>query len=205
MPEAMMTQAFAQPDFSAFYEQDRKRFPRVAATFAGHEQVRVHFTMRDLLVDHPPEVGGSGQGPSPGELLLAALAACTAVYIGRNAERYGVPVESIDVGASFETAHDPTDGPLDAVSYLDRVVKRVEVRGPLNQDQLAMVRFWAEHCAIGETLRRGVDLVEEVELLPPCDGQPPSGDMMPGGLSRHEDLQEGDAVCCGADGLDSPA
>jgi uncharacterized OsmC-like protein len=194
-----MNQAPAQPDFSAFYEEDRKRFPRVAATFVGHEQVTVHFTMQDLLVDHPPQVGGSGLGPSPGELLLAALAACTAVYIGRNAERHGVPLESIDVGTSFETAHEPTDGPLDAVSYLDRVVKRVEVRGPLSEQHLGMIGFWAEHCAIGETLRRGVDLVEEVRLVSETDG-PPFGGRLPGQRPGHDADPEANPECCSTDG-----
>ncbi len=196
-----MPETTVQPPFSAFYEEDRKRFPRVAATFAGNEQVSVHFTMQDLLVDHPPQVGGSGLGPSPGELLLAALAACTAVYIGRNAERYGLGLESIQVGASFQTAHEPTNGPLDAVSYLSRIVKRVEVRGPLSENQLAMVRFWAEHCAIGETLRRGLDLVEEVELVSPGDGAPFGGEM-PG--QRHGDGDPWDDPACCADGCDNP-
>jgi len=71
----------------------------VAATFLGAEQVLVHFTMQDLLIDHPVGVGGTGAGPSPGELLLGALAACTSVYVGRNAQRYGVPVESVHVAS----------------------------------------------------------------------------------------------------------
>jgi uncharacterized OsmC-like protein len=167
--------------FPEFYGEDRKRFPRVAATFAGDEQVVVQFSMQELLVDHPPAVGGTGAGPSPGELLLAALAACTSVYVGRNAKRFGIPLESVHVGTSFETAHEPTDGPLDTIAYLSRIIKRVEVRGPLSDEQLAMVRFWVEHCAIGETLQRGVELVEEVVLvtdpdLPPFGGRQPGGD-----------------------------
>jgi putative redox protein len=194
-----MTQTSPQQAFSAFYEEDRRRFPRVAASFAGNEKVNVQFTMRDLLVDHPPEVGGSGLGPSPGELLLAALAACTSVYIGRNAARYSIPLESVHVGASFETAHEATDGPLDTVAYLNRIVKRVEVRGPLNEDQLAMVRFWAEHCAIGETLRRGVELTEEVELVSDPD-RPPFAGQLPGERSG-SDGSGADPSCCGPDGL----
>ena len=177
-----MTQT--EPDaigFPQFYAEDRKRFPRVAATFVGDEQVLVQFSMEDLLVDHPTAVGGTGAGPSPGELLLAALAACTSVYVGRNAKRFGIPLESVHVGTSFETAHEPTDGPLDSLAYLNRITKRVEIRGPLSAEQLAMVKFWVEHCAIGETLQRGVTLVEEVVLVTdpdqlPFDGRRPGCD-----------------------------
>jgi uncharacterized OsmC-like protein len=160
--------------------------------------------MQNLLVDHPFGVGGTGEGPSPGELLLGALAACTSVYIGRNAQRYGVPVESVYVGVSFETAHEPTDGPLPSVSFLDRIVKRVEVRGPLTDEQLEMVKFWAERCAIGETLRRGVHLDERVELVtggdaPPFGGRPPGH---PTPVARGTETEQ--ASCCAGDECELP-
>jgi putative redox protein len=180
--------------FPEFYAEDLARFPRVAATFAGDEQVVVQFSMRDLLVDHPTQVGGTGAGPSPGELLLAALAACTSVYVGRNAKRFGIPLESVHVGTSFETAHEPTDGPLDSVSYLKRITKRVEIRGPLSDEQLTAVRFWVEHCAIGETLRRGVELVEEVVVVTDPN-QLPFGGRRPG----CEIAAEGESCCPTAD------
>ena len=188
-----MTQS--EVGFPEFYAADRERFPRVAATFASGEQVAVTFSMQDLLVDHPPAVGGTGAGPSPGELLLAALAACTSVYVGRNAKRHGIPLESVHVGTSFETAHEPTDGPLDSIAYLNRITKRVEVRGPLSDEQLAMVKFWVEHCAIGETLQRGVELIEEVVLVTDPD-QLPFGGRRPGGDT---------AACCAVPDLPTPA
>jgi len=175
----------------------------VAATFLGAEQVLVHFTMQDLLIDHPVGVGGTGAGPSPGELLLGALAACTSVYVGRNAKRYGLPVESVHVGVSFETAQELTDGPLPSVSFLDRIVKRVEVRGPLTDEQLEMVKFWAERCAIGETLRRGVNLVEELELVTDAEAPPFSGPL-PGHAASDNNPSEGDVPCCTGDECEAP-
>jgi putative redox protein len=192
--------AEAEPEeigFPEFYADDLTRFPRVAATFAGDEQVVVQFSMRDLLVDHPTQVGGTGAGPSPGELLLAALAACTSVYVGRNAKRFGIPVESVHVGTSFEIAHEPTEGPLDSVSYLKRITKRVEIRGPLSDEQLSAVRFWVEHCAIGETLRRGVELVEEVVVVSDPDGPAFAG--RPTGCES----AAGSEACCTAGDIQS--
>ena len=101
-------------------------------------------------------------GPSPGELLLASLAACTAVYVGRNAKRHDIPVESVDVRVRFDVSHEPTDGPLDTISFLDRMQKRVEVVGDLDDDQREKIRFFVEHCAIGETLKRGVEITEDI-------------------------------------------
>ena len=42
-----------------------------------------------LLVDEPARVGGTDTGPSPGRLLAASLAACTAITIEMYAERKG--------------------------------------------------------------------------------------------------------------------
>jgi putative redox protein len=196
-----MEETPVEPEFAAFYEADRKQFPRVAATFLGGEQVMVHFTMQDLLIDHPVGVGGTGAGPSPGELLLGALAACTSVYVGRNARRHGVPVESVHVGVSFETAQEPTDGPLAAVSFLNRIVKRVEVRGQLTTEHVEMVRFWAERCAIGETLRRGVDLIEELELVTEPDVLP-FGGRLPRHAQLPSDLVGSDTECCASEECD---
>jgi putative redox protein len=197
MREVMMPQT--QPGFPEFYAEDLTRFPRVAATFAGDEQVDVQFSMRDLLIDHPTELGGTGAGPSPGELLLAALAACTSVYVGRNAKRFGIPLESVHVGTSFEIGHEPTEGPLDSVSYLKRITKRVEIRGPLSGEQLDAIRFWVEHCAIGETLRRGVELVEEV-IVVTDPNQLPFGGRSP----RCEGAADDKACCTTGDVLTGP-
>ena len=42
-----------------------------------------------IVVDEPAEVGGTDTGPSPGRLLAASLASCTAVTMEMYAERKG--------------------------------------------------------------------------------------------------------------------
>ena len=139
-------------------------------------------------------------GPSPGELLLASLAACTAVFVGREARRQGVPVESVTVGTSFELAWEPTDGPLDSLGYFRKIVKRVEVTGDLTQEQLARVHFWVEHCSIGETLKRGVELEEHITVIP---GSGTPFQLAPiSGLPCSEEHPQGATTCCGGLAID---
>lgn len=157
---------------TSVYYAKQDPFPKVAATFLGDEQILVHFNQTTLLLDHPIAVGGTDLGPTPGDLLIAALAACTAVYVGRHCARLGIPLESVYVGTSREIGADPApDGPLAGtgkglidgdMAYLSRMRKRVEVRGDLTEDHLDTIRYLVDHCAIGETLKRGLVIDEEV-------------------------------------------
>jgi putative redox protein len=156
----------AEPQVKAFYEQDAKKDFRVTASYLRREQVLVNFSTQAFVSDHPKGLGGDNMGPSPGELLLASLAACTAIYVGRNARRRGIPLESVEVKTKFEIGHERIDGPLHALSFCTKITKLVEVRGDLTEEQFEMVKFFADNCAIGETLRRGVTLDEETVLLP---------------------------------------
>ena len=69
----------------------------------------------------------------------------------------------------------------------------------LSADQMAMVKFWVEHCAIGETLQRGVTLVEEVILVTDPDQLPFDG-RRPGC-----DPAAGDDTCCAIEGDPTPS
>jgi putative redox protein len=58
----------------------------------------------DLRVDEPAEVGGTGTGPSPTQLLGASLASCVAITVEMYARRKGWeigPVEA-DVEMTYE-------------------------------------------------------------------------------------------------------
>ena len=63
-----------------------------------------------LVSDEPAALGGTDTGPSPGRLLAASLAACTAVTMEMYAERKGwdIGAVEVDVDATYE-GHVPTD------------------------------------------------------------------------------------------------
>ena len=151
---------------ASFYAGEAEQAYRVSAKYYEREQVIINFSTQAFISDHAVGLGGDDMGPSPGELLLGSLAACTAVYIGRNARRKKIPVESIVVHTRFEPGHERIEGPLHSLSFLAKVFKHVEVTGELTVDQEAMVRFFSENCAIGETLRRGVALEETLVVRP---------------------------------------
>ncbi len=57
-----------------------------------------------IVVDEPPDAGGTDTGPSPARLLAASLASCTAVTLEIYAERKGWDVGSlvVDVDATYD-------------------------------------------------------------------------------------------------------
>jgi putative redox protein len=50
-----------------------------------------------LVLDEPPEVGGSDTGPRPTQLLAASLAGCTAITVEMYADRKGWEVGPVEV------------------------------------------------------------------------------------------------------------
>ncbi|MBD2107626.1 OsmC family protein [Nodosilinea sp. FACHB-13] len=61
-----------------------------------------------LVADEPTHLGGSDQGPTPTELVLAGLGSCKAITIKMYAERKSWPVENVYVAAELQTVEKQT-------------------------------------------------------------------------------------------------
>ncbi|OAN64078.1 OsmC family protein [Sphingomonas sp. TDK1] len=60
-------------------------------------ETRIQAGHHAIVADEPPGNGGQDAGPAPYDLLLAALAACTAMTLRMYADRKGWRIDSIDV------------------------------------------------------------------------------------------------------------
>jgi putative redox protein len=73
------------------------------ATFAADsrqvEGLRSETKIRQfsVIVDEPPDLGGTDTGPNPVELVLAALATCQEITYRAYATALGIPLESVSV------------------------------------------------------------------------------------------------------------
>ena len=61
-----------------------------------------------LVADEPPDLGGTGAGPTPYDYLLAALGSCTAITVRMYAARKGWPLESVTVRLGHGRIHAKT-------------------------------------------------------------------------------------------------
>src|ERR687885_260312 len=93
-----------------------------ASGFAQRVQVGPY----ELLVDEPLKVGGTAIGPSPYDLLLAALGACTSMTIALYARRKNWPLQRVSVELVHSKVHaaDCQDC-LTREGFLDQIKKKI--------------------------------------------------------------------------------
>ncbi|NOX45201.1 MAG: OsmC family protein [Caldiserica bacterium] len=112
-------------------------------------EIRGHRVVTDL----PPDKGGKDAGPSPPELLVAALASCAGVFAALFARRNGLSPEGIEVEARARTAGTPM--------RLEDFAVRVRIPG-LPPELEGKARAFVEACLVGQTLRRENHIALEI-------------------------------------------
>ena len=112
-----------------------------------------------LTADEPTESGGTDIGPSPYDLLLAALGACTSMTVGMYARRKAWPLESVMVRLRHARVH-----ATDCVNcetkeeMLDRIERDVQFIGVLSDEQRAKLLEISNKCPVHRTLSSHVDI-----------------------------------------------
>src|SRR3546814_4241310 len=105
----------------------------VVARPTGRGRFQAEITVRGIsfMADEPIEVGGGGTGPTPYELLSAALAACTAMTMRLYADRkeWELPPFTIEV------AHEIVPGKPDGTPPRDRFNRPIAFEGALADDR----------------------------------------------------------------------
>jgi uncharacterized OsmC-like protein len=135
----------------------------VTAQYLSDGRALVDWARTSYLVDDSPVDASARRGARPEELLLASLCACTCVFTARAASLVAAPVE-IRVAASglFEP---PALDQTSTRSGVTSMAKNLEVTGAITDEQRETLAFFADHCSLGETLRRGVEMKQEIFTL----------------------------------------
>jgi putative redox protein len=106
-----------------------------------------------LLADEPLEYGGTNEGPSPYEFLLAALGACTGMTLRMYALRKGWPLAETVVRLSHQQVHAEDCRDCDGKeSRIDRFVRELELHGELDEAQRQRLLEIAGQCPVHRTL-----------------------------------------------------
>lgn len=140
----------------------------VSASLAGSGyrtsiQTRAH----TVVADEPRDAGGTDEGPSPYELLLGALASCTAMTVRMYADRKRWPLRDIVVRIRPVKPHaaDCADCETKSVD-VGRLEREVELLGELTDEQRTRLMYIADRCPVKQTLERGLH-VESASPSPP--------------------------------------
>lgn len=105
-----------------------------------------------LIADEPPGVGDD-TGPTPYDLLLAGLGACTSMTLGMYARRKGLPLEHVRVTLTHERTHSDDCADADEIPCrIEQINRRIEVTGDLDDEQRASLLDIADKCPVHRTL-----------------------------------------------------
>jgi putative redox protein len=124
---------------------------RIVTVAEGKQLARSVAIGTHRLTADEPEPVGSDTGPTPGELLLAALGTCTSMAVRAYAQRHEWPLDRVDVAVRFGAQ--------------GQVVKNIGLVGeltPAQRDQLLAV---AGRCPVHRLLTKDVTIITVPTLL----------------------------------------
>lgn len=112
-----------------------------------------------LIADEPLGIGDD-LGPTPYDLLLAALGACTAMTLRLYAERRGWPLTEITVGLSHDRVHaDDSQDCTTTPRKIERIESVVSLAGALSDEQRGRLLEIATRCPVHRTLMAELRIV----------------------------------------------
>ncbi|MFI0511020.1 putative redox protein [Streptomyces canus] len=124
---------------------------RIVTVAEGKQLARSVAIGTHRLTADEPEPVGTDTGPTPGELLLAALGACTSMAVRAYAQRHEWALDRVDVAVRF--------------GVQGQVVKNIGLVGeltPAQRDQLLAV---AGRCPVHRLLTKDVTIITVPTLL----------------------------------------
>ncbi|HVE69729.1 MAG TPA: OsmC family protein [Thermoanaerobaculia bacterium] len=115
-----------------------------------------------FVMDEPTDVGGTGTGPTPYDLLAAALGGCTAMTLEFYAKREKLPLEGVDVTVTHDrqSVKDCSDCTTQA-GFIHRFRVEIRLHGEtLTEEQRQKLLVIAGRCPVAKTLQREIRIDE---------------------------------------------
>jgi putative redox protein len=131
---------------------------RGQGTLAQEIEIGVH----RLRSDEPARAGGTDTGPTPYQLLLAALGSCISMTVSLYARRKEWPLEAVEVRLRHDKIHATDCAECETrEGKIDRIVKDIRLVGALDDEQRSRLLEIAGRCPVSRTLQSEIQIVDE--------------------------------------------
>ncbi|MEM7171792.1 MAG: alpha/beta fold hydrolase [Pseudomonadota bacterium] len=117
-----------------------------------------------LRADEPTSYGGLDSGPTPYDLLLAGLGACTSMTIRMYANHKKLPLDQVTVHLQHQKIHAQDCAECETkAGKIDHIVRQVELKGDLSEEQRDRILEIADKCPVHRTLENEVKISTELK------------------------------------------
>lgn len=129
-----------------------------------HYYVPIRAAGHALAADEPEAAGGGDQAPTPYELLVSALGACTAITLRMYADRKQWPLRDVQVRLRHRKRHagdcEDCEKEHAKMDHIDRVIT---LTGELDAEQRRRLLEIADKCPVHRALREGVTVITRLD------------------------------------------
>jgi putative redox protein len=130
----------------------------VTETGTGTYTQQITAGRHQLAADEPQPIGADS-GPTPYDLLLAALGACTSMTVRMYANRKGWPVEHVRVTLRHSRIHAKDCAECETTNgWIDHIDRDIELAGNLDDTQRQRLLDIANRCPVHQTLTSEVHI-----------------------------------------------
>jgi len=107
-----------------------------------------------LTLDLPPDQGGTDTGPTPVELLAAALGSCMTMHVAMYCQAAKLPHEGLSVDLDFQLAKDPL--------RIGSVTVDITLPPGFPKERIEAAKRAAQQCIVKNTLKESTAVDVEV-------------------------------------------
>lgn len=135
----------------------------VTETGSGTYTQQITAAHHRLVADEPRPIGDDA-GPTPYDLLLAALGACTSMTVRMYAARKEWPLERVRVTLRHSRIHAEDCAECETSrGWVDRIDRHIELTGDLDDAQRQRLMHIAERCPVHQTLTSEVSIATSLQ------------------------------------------